>query len=168
MNGNLKRWMRMAAALAAMFAAAGAWAQDNASQATEWEQQAVALVAGYAQSQEQMGIQEQAVLREQVRLMLREMEALGYTRRIALRAALQGMREVMAQLHERVQNGQPGELGDQLGTLLRTRLREQIRLASYEQTRAQVREQDRERLQQQPQGLVPGGPFGNGPGGGKH
>jgi hypothetical protein len=169
MKGSLKRWMAMAAALAALFLAAGAWAQDS-EPLDGGEQQAVALVVAYAQSVEDIGPQEQATLREQVRQMLHEMEALGYNRRVAVRAALEGVREAMAQLRTRLRSGEPGELGEQLGELLRTRLREQIRLASYDQTRTQLRDQDRERLQQHPEGLVSGSPSGYGQqgGGGKH
>jgi hypothetical protein len=170
MKGNMKRWIAMAAALAALFLAAGAWAQDDGTEPPEGEQQAVALVVAYAKSQEQIGPQEQAMLREQVRLMLTEMEALGYTRRVAVRAALQGTREAMCEIRTRLRSGQPGELGEQLADLLRARLQEQLRLASCDQTRTQLREQDQERLRQQPEGLVPGGPLGYGQqgGGGKH
>jgi len=167
MKGSLKRWMTMAAALAALFLAAGAWGQDSEPQGNE---QAVALVVAYAQSVEEIGPQEQATLREQVTQMLKAMEAQGYTRRVAVRAALEGVREAMAQYRTRLQSGEPGELGEQFGDLLRTRLREQERLASYDQTRTQLRDQDQERLQQHPEGLVPGGPSGYGQqgGGGKH
>ena len=168
MKGSLKRWMAMAAALAALFLAAGAWAQDSEPQ--EGGEQAVALVVAYAQSVEQIGPQEQATLREQVASMLKAMEALGYTRRAAVRAALEGVREAMAQLRTRLRIGEPGEFGEQFGELLRIRLREQIRLASYDQTRTQLRNQDQERLQQHPESMVSGGPFGYGQqgGGGKH
>ncbi len=171
MKGSLKRWMAMAVALAALFVAAGAWAQDGGSEPREGgEQQAVALVVAYAQSVEQIGPQEQATLREQVAQMLKAMEALGYTRRVAVRAALEGVREAMAQLRLRLRSGERGELGEQLGELLRTRLQEQIRLASYDQTRTRLGNQEQERLQQHPEGLVSGGPFGYGQqgGGGKH
>jgi hypothetical protein len=169
MKGRLKRGMAMAAALAALFLAAGAWAQGS----EPWEggeQQAVALVVAYAQSVEQIGPQEQATLREQVALMLKAMEALGYTRRVAVRAALEGVREAMAQLRTRLRSGEPGELGEQFGELLRIRLWEQIRLASYDQTRTRLRNQDQERLQQHPESMVSGSPFGYGQqgGGGKH
>lgn len=168
MRGSLKRWMAMLAALAALFLAAGAWAQDSEPQ--EGGEQAVALVVAYAQSVEQIGPQEQATLREQVTRMLKAMEALGYTRRVAVRAALEGVREAMAQLRLRQSSGEREELGEQLGELLRARLQEQIRLASYEQTRTRLRNQDQERLQQHPESLVSGGPFGYGQqgGGGKH
>jgi hypothetical protein len=160
--------MAMLAALAALFLAAGAWAQDSEPQ--EGGEQAVALVVAYAQSVEQIGPQEQATLREQVTRMLKAMEALGYTRRVAVRAALEGVREAMAQLRLRQSSGEREELGEQLGELLRARLQEQIRLASYEQTRTRLRNQDQERLQQHPESLVSGGPFGYGQqgGGGKH
>jgi len=168
MKGSLKRWMAMAVALAALFLACGAWAQE--ADEPLGEQQAVALVVAYAQSVEEIGPQEQATLREQVRLMLNEMEALGYTRRVAVRAALEGVREAMAQLRTRLRSGELGELGEQFGDLLRTRLREQLRLASFDQTRTRLRDQDQERMQQHPEGLVSGGPYGYGQqgGGGKH
>jgi len=168
MKGSLKRWMAMAAALAALFLAAGAWAQSSEPQ--EGGEQAVALVVAYAQSVEQIGPEEQATLREQVASMLKAMEALGYTRRAAVRAALEGVREAMAQLRTRLRSGEPGELGEQFGELLRIRLREQIRLASYDQTRTRLRNRDQERLQQHPESMVSGGPFGYGQqgGGGKH
>ncbi len=169
MKGSMKRWMAMAAALAALFLAAGAWAQQGDEPLEGGEQQAVALVVAYAQSVEEIGPREQATLREQVRQMLKVMEALGYTRRVAVRATLEGVREAMAQLRTRLRSGEPGEPGEQFGDLLRTRLREQLRLASCDQTRTRLRDQDRERLQQDPEGLVSGGPYGYGQqGGGKH
>jgi hypothetical protein len=167
MNRNMKRWMVIMVALAALFAAAGSWAQDTGAEPPEGvDAQAVQLVVAYAQSQEEIGPQEQAMLREQVTLMLKEMEALGYTRRVAVRAALEGMREAVFELRTRQRSGEPVELGEQLGDLLRTRLREQIRLASCDQCQDQLRERDRDRLRDRPDCLVPGTPGGNGPQGG--
>jgi hypothetical protein len=167
MNRNMKRWIVIAVALAALFGAAAAWAQDSGAEPQEGvDPQAVELAVAYAQSKEEIGPQEQAMLREQVALMLKEMEALGYTRRVAVRAALEGVREAMFELRTRLRSGQPAELGEQLGDLLRTRLRDQIRLASCDQTRDQLREQDREQLRQRPDGLVSGAPGGYGPQGG--
>jgi hypothetical protein len=170
MKTNMKRWIAMAAALAALFLAAGAWAQDEGTEPPEGERQAVALVVAYAKSLQEIGPEEQAMLREQVALLVQAAQALGYSRRVAVRAALQGVREAMYELRTRLRSGEPGELGEQLGELLRIRLREQIRLASCDQTRTRLREQDQERLRQQPEGLVPLGPLGYGQqgGGGKH
>jgi hypothetical protein len=171
MNRNNKRWMAMTVVLAALFGAAAAWAQETGTGPQEGaDPQAVALVVSYARSQEEIGPQEQAMLREQVALMLKAMEAMGYSRRVAVRAALEGVREAMAELRTRLRSGQPGHFGEQLGDLLRIRLQEQIRLSACDQARDQLREQDRERLRQQPDGLVPGSPGGYGApgGGGRH
>jgi hypothetical protein len=164
MNRNMKPWMAIMAAV--LLAAAGSWAQDTEE---GLDGQAVRLVVAYAQAQEEIGPQEQAMLREQVALMLKEMEALGYAKRVAVRAALEGVREAMFELRTRLRSGQAAELGEQLGELLRTRLREQIRLASCDEGQDRLRERDREWLRQHPGGMVPGAPGGHGPqdGGGK-
>jgi hypothetical protein len=148
----------------AVISAVSGWAQDsNRESPVAADPQALALVVAYAQTQEEIGPQEQAMLREEVALMLKEMEALGYTRRVAVRAALEGVREAMAEIRRRLEAGEPAESGEQLGDLLRTRLRDQLRLTLCDQTRTQLREQDRDQLRQRPNDLVPGGPGGYGP-----
>jgi len=119
----------------------------------------VALALKYALRNTGLEAQEQARLAVQVAEGLKEMDALGIQNRVAVRAMLQTLRQVMAGA------GSAQETGD----LLRLRLRDQLRLATCDQTLLRLREQDQERLRDRPEDLVPGGPSSGqqwgGPGG---
>ena len=119
----------------------------------------VALALKYALRNAGLEAPEQARLAVQVAEGLKEMNALGIQKRVAVRTMLQTMRQVMA------------EAGSAQGTgdLLRLRLRDQLRLAACDQTRLRLQEQDQDRLRDRPEDLVPGGPSSGqqwgGPGG---
>lgn len=185
----MKKNLWIVAVVLVVLSGAAAWAQDGFAarlqvalrqlgwseaeagavvrQQAEWrlaeqaDPQAVALALAYADTQEEIGPQEQARLAVQAALMLREMDGLGIEQRVAVRTMLRATRQVMADL----QAGAAEPAGD----LLRLRLRDQLRLA--EQDQARVRLQDRDRDRERPDGLVSGGPANGqqwgGPGGGR-
>ena len=104
------------------------WNADQAGavvrQQAEWrlaeqaDPQAVALALAYADTQAEIGPQEQARLAVQAALMLQEMDGLGIEQRVAVRTMLRATRQVMADL----QAGAAEPAGD----LLRLRLRDQL------------------------------------------
>ena len=119
----------------------------------------VALALKYALRNTGLEPQEQAQLAMQVAAGLKEMNALGIQNRTAVRTMLRTMRQVIAKAGS----------AEQVGDLLRLRLRDQLRLATCDQTRKRLQEQDGDQLRDRPEDLVPGGPSSGqqwgGPGG---
>lgn len=101
----------------------------------------------------------QAMLALEVARMAREMETLGYERPVITRAALNGVRDLLAERRALRDEGRDGELGD----LIRARLREQLQTARRDQERLAAHTRLRERAGGMAGGF--GGPGGGGAGG---
>ncbi len=126
------------------------------NQARLRDAEAVAICLNYAREEDgRIGPEARAQIAVELAASFEEMRSSGFGEPAMLRAGLNGVRELLGELHT-WRTGEDNESG--LGDLLRTRLRQQLHSATCLEAQEQIKIQVRDRKRTHSDGLVGPGP----------
>jgi hypothetical protein len=136
--------------------------RELAGQEVDWSQarlrdaEAVAVCLNYARQEDgKIGPEARAQIAMQLAASFEEMRSFGFGEPAILRAGLNGVRELLGELHT-WRAGEDNESG--LGDLLHSRLRQQLHSATCLEAQEQIKNQDRDRNRAHSDQLVGPGP----------